>query len=66
MKILYRAGQVSFYMNSFNDFYPDKITEEDYLRDTKTFVEKSNQRSTPGPFPNHCLRFSYIFKKIMS
>ena len=38
----------------------ETMAEDDYFPDTKTFVEKYNKMSTPGPVPKHWLIFSCI------
>ena len=38
---------------------PETIPEEDYLPYTKPLSENYKKTSTPGPFPNHWLGFSY-------
>ena len=41
----------------------NKISVEDYVPSTKTFVEKYKKIPTPGPVPKDWIVFSYILSE---
>ena len=44
----------------------EKITEEGYFTDTKTFVQNYKKSQLLDQSPQNCLGFNYIFQKIMT